>query len=233
MYSIYLRQVVFLLLAAQGAFGQVNIYEHDLKYARRYFHFGIAMGVNFCNYKITLDSQFVAQGEVVAAFPITSPGFTMGIVSSLHLSPSFEMKFIPALSFADRSIRYHLASADTTPIKRIESVYLEFPLHLKYRSKPYKDFRLYVLSGLKYNIDMQSNATARLAENLIKVFKHDIAFEYGLGAELHLPLVIVAPEIKVSYGLLNILKPDDQLIYARIIERLRARSVMISIQFEG
>ncbi|MCS6917134.1 MAG: porin family protein [Chitinophagales bacterium] len=215
------------------AAAQYNVYGHNLKYQSRDFHFGIALGVNLSNYKITMDSLYLQQGEITVTSPITSPGFSLGIISSLHLSNAFELRFIPDLAFADRSIRYSMAGADSTPIKRIESVYLEFPVSIKYRSKPYRDFRLYVTSGFKYSIDMQSNATARLAENLIKVYKHDIAFEYGLGGEFHLPLVTVAPEIKVSYGLMNILKPDPNLVYARVLDRLRARTFMIAIHFEG
>ncbi|MCS6991478.1 MAG: PorT family protein [Chitinophagales bacterium] len=232
LYLVVSLQIGGLLLAVPAA-AQYNVYGHTLKYEARNFHFGIALGLNFSNYKVTMDSLYLEQGEITVTSPLTSPGFSLGIISSLHLSNSFELRFIPDLAFADRSLLYQLTSADSTPTKRIESVYLEFPFNIKYRSKPYRDFRLYVLSGLKYSIDMQSNATARLAENLIKVYKHDIAFEYGVGGEFHLPLVTVAPEIKVSYGLTNILKPDPNLIYARVLERLRARTFMIAIHFEG
>ena len=80
---------------------------------------------------------------------------------------------------------------------------------------------------------MQSNAQARLAENLIKVVRNDYAFEYGVGCEFHLPLVIICPEIKVSYGLTNILQPDPNLIYSNVLQSLRARQIMFAIHFEG
>ena len=235
-FIVHRKKVLTLLLLgffSAHVSAQYNAYQDDLKYNRRNFHFGIVLGVNFSNYKITLDSNYLVQNEIQQVIPVTNPGFSLGILSSLHLSNSFEFRFIPNLAFADRSIQYTLASADSTPIKRIESVYLEFPFNLKYRSKPYHDFRMYVLGGFKYSIDMQSNASARLAENLIKVYRNDFAFEYGLGAEFHLPLVIIAPEIKVSYGLTNILKPDENLIYSNVLQGLRARQIMFSIHFEG
>jgi hypothetical protein len=223
----------WLLMVPALARAQLNVYGHDLKYSERNFHFGIALGLNFSNYKITLDSNYVAQNEILEAHPVTNPGFSLGILSSLHLSKSWELRFIPDLAFADRSIEYRMSTTDTVPIKRIESVYLEFPFNLKYRSKPYKDFRMHVFGGFKYSIDMQSNAQARLAENLVKVVRNDYALEYGLGCEFHLPLVIIAPEIKVSYGLTNILQEDDNLIFSRVLGGLRARSIMFSIHFEG
>jgi len=232
-YSKKILTIVLLALSFITAHAQYNVYQDDLKYNKRNFHFGIALGVNFSNYKITLDSNYLAQSEILEAHAVTEPGFSLGILSSLHLSKSFEFRFIPDLSFADRSIEYKITTADTPAIKRIESVYLDFPFDFKYRSKPYRDFRMYVLAGFKYSIDMQSNAQARLAENLIKVYRNDYSFDYGIGAEFHLPLVIIAPEIKVSYGLTNILKPDPNLIYARVLNGLRARSIMFSVHFEG
>lgn len=217
----------------QYACGQNIVYEDDVRFARRDFHFGISLGINFSNYKITLDSNYLAQNEILEAHSLTNPGFSLGILSSYHISKSFELRFIPDLAFADRSIQYKLSTADTMPVKRIESVYLEFPFNLKYRSKPYHDFRMYVIGGFKFSIDMQSNASARLAENLVKVYRNDLALEYGLGCEFHLPLVILSPEIKVSYGMRNILKPDDNLIYSRVLQGLRARTIMFTIHFEG
>jgi hypothetical protein len=231
------RKKILMVLALGFLFNQshaqYNVYQDDVKYSKRNFHFGIALGLNFSNYKITLDSNYLVQQEILQVHALTNPGFSLGILASLHLSNSFEFRFIPDLAFADRSIQYTLSTADSEPIKRIESVYLEFPFNFKYRSKPYHDFRMYVLGGFKYSIDMQSNAQARLAENLVKVYRNDFAFEYGVGCEFHLPLVIIAPEIKVSYGLTNILKQDNNLIYSSVLQGLRARCIMFSIHFEG
>jgi len=225
--------VILLLLPGRNSFAQQIVFEHDVLYEQRNFHFGISLALNFSNYKITLDSNFYQQNEILEAHPVTNPGFSLGILSSLHLSKSFELRFIPDLAFADRSIQYKMSTVDTIPVKRIESVYLEFPFSIKYRSKPYHDFRMYVIAGFKYNIDMASNASSRLAENLVKVYRHDFALEYGAGCEFHLPLVTISPEIKVSYGLQNVLKPDDNLIFSRVIEGLRARSIMLTVHFEG
>ncbi len=225
--------VALLLVAGVNAHAQYNVYEHDVRFENRNFHFGISLGLNFSNYKITLDSNYLTQSEILEAHSITDPGFSLGILSSYHISKYFEFRFIPDLAFADRSIQYKLSTADTMPLKRVSSVYLEFPFNFKYRSKPYRDFRMYVIGGWKFSVDMQSNASARLAENLVKVYRNDLALEYGLGCEFHLPLVILSPEIKISYGMRNILKPDDNLIYSRVLEGLRARTFMLTLHFEG
>lgn len=221
-----------LFLISFSAKAQYSIYENDLRNSSRPFHFGVTLGYNQSNFKITLDSFFIAQKKILNVQTADGPGFNLGIISDLHLGKYFDLRFIPDLSFGEKNINYTTRDSGVVN-KKIESVFLDFPIDLKYKSKPYKDFRMYVLAGFRYSIDMQSNATARRAQNLIKVKKDDYAFEYGVGTEFHLPLVIISPEIKISYGLVNILSPDNDLIYSSIIKRLRSRSILFSVHFEG
>ncbi|MCY7361274.1 MAG: PorT family protein, partial [Ignavibacteria bacterium] len=144
-----------------------------------------------------------------------------------------ELRFIPTLSMGEKNLYFTIKNQDTITSRKIESVYLEFPFHFKYKSKPYKDIRPYVIAGMKYSIDMQSNAGARKAEELIKVNRNDVAFEYGIGVELHLPMVIISPEIKISYGIKNVLAQDEKLLLSSVINRLRSRTILFCVHFEG
>ena len=96
-------------------------------------------------------------------------GFNLGILSDLHISNRFELRFIPALSLGEKSLHFTVKNADTITTKRIESVYLEFPVHLKYKAKPYRDMRPYVIAGFKYANDLQSNAGASYHANVFLV----------------------------------------------------------------
>ena len=80
---------------------------------------------------------------------------------------------------------------------------------------------------------MASNSKARRAEDLVKLSKHDWSADYGVGLEIHFPLFILAPEFKVSNGIINIHTPDDQLNFSKAIEALRSRTFLFSINFEG
>ncbi|HAP01707.1 MAG TPA: hypothetical protein DCQ93_07275 [Bacteroidetes bacterium] len=229
--KIFLFSILFFILYFPKCDAQFSIMEHDEQNMNRMFHFGVALGYNLSNYKITLDSNFISQKTILNVQPVKGPGFNLGIVSDLHLAKYWELRFIPALSFAEKDIQY--TRKDSVVMKKIESVYLEFPLLLKYKSKPYNNMRMYVIGGLKYSIDMQSNALARKAENLIKVKQNDYSIDYGIGMELHLPLVVMAPEIKWSYGIVNILQNDDKLIYSSVLNRLRSRCILFTIHLEG
>ncbi len=230
---IYGLQALTLLLLPFAGRAQLSVYEHDLRYSNKFFHFGITMGVNNSNYKITPDSFFIAQNKIMKIETGPGAGFNLGILSDYHISNRLEMRFIPTLSLGTKNLYFTIKNQDTVSTRKIESVYLEFPFHFKYKSKPYKDFRPYVIGGMKYSVDMQSNAGARKADNLIQVNRNDYALEYGLGIEMHLPMVIISPEIKVSYGLNNVLNPNPKLNLSNAIERLSTRTIFFCIHFEG
>lgn len=236
--SLYIYRVQILILfislsVSMKVNAQFSIMEHDDQNMSRKFHFGVALGYNKSDYKITLDSNFIVQKNILNVQPVKGPGFNLGIVTDYHISRYFDLRLIPALSFGEKNIKYIQKDSTLPVVKKIESVYLEFPLLLKYKSKPYKNSRMYAIAGLKYSIDMQSNATARRAQNLIKAKKDDYLFEYGIGIELHMPMAIVAPEIKISYGLTNVLQNDDLLIYSSVLSRLRTRTFLFTIHLEG
>lgn len=236
--SLYIYRVQILILfislsVSMKVNAQFSIMEHDDQNMSRKFHFGVALGYNKSDYKITLDSNFIVQKNILNVQPVKGPGFNLGIVTDYHISRYFDLRLIPALSFGEKNIKYIQKDSALPVVKKIESVYLEFPFLLKYKSKPYKNSRMYAIAGLKYSIDMQSNATARRAQNLIKAKKDDYLFEYGIGIELHMPMAIVAPEIKISYGLTNVLQNDDLLIYSSVLSRLRTRTFLFTIHLEG
>lgn len=218
---------------AVKSFSQSQIYVDDIKYLNRPFHFGVTMGINNSNFKYVLDTNYMKQYQVLDVQSVKGPGFSVGIVSDLHLSKKFDFRFIPDLAFAEKDLNFTQRNNDTIANKKTESVYIDFPFLFKYKSKPYKDMRMYIISGLKYGVDLQSNADSRKADDQIKVFASDISFDYGLGLEFHLPMVTIAPEVKLSYGLINVLKNDDKLIFSAVLKQLRTRMFMFSVHFEG
>ena len=56
-----------------------------------------------------------------------------------------------------------------------------FPLQVKLQSDRIGNFRVYMMSGVKGDIDLASNARAKKAEDLVKIKKYDYGVELGLG----------------------------------------------------
>src|SRR6185436_6914587 len=103
----------------------------------------------------------------------------------------FDLRFIPSLAFASRNLRYFFIYNDTTRgevLKSIESNYLELPVCLKFKSKRIRNYRVYVLAGVKYTIDMISQASVEAKDKeFVKLRKFDYGYEIGLGFDFYMP----------------------------------------------
>lgn len=185
------------------------------------------------NYRVEKSLNLIGNDSIMSVNSIYGPGFNLGIVANINLGKNFDVRFLlPTLSFADRRLIYQMTN-NTVEEKKIESVFLEFPIHFRYKSKPYKDFRVFVVAGAKYSVDLASNSRSRKAEDLVKFNQHDIAVEFGFGFQIFFPYFILSPEIKFSYGVMNMHSRNQNLSYSNVIDQMFSRGFAISLHFEG
>jgi hypothetical protein len=229
--SLFVLAVLILILP-QAASAQLNASEFDLKYSKKPYHFGISLGYNFSDYKVRHSEDFLQHDSILVAESATGPGFNLGIIANLRLGKNFDLRLIPSLTFAEKQLQYEMIE-NATANRKIESINMEIPLMLKYKSNPLGDFRMYVIGGVKYAYDLASNATARNAEEQVKVSRSDLLAEAGIGMEFYFPYFIFSPEIKFSHGLINVHAPDEKLQFSRVLGELLSRMITISIHFEG
>jgi hypothetical protein len=226
-----MKKILFALLITIAGFkahAQFNI--HEL--GRKDIYFGIALGVNVADYK-TIRKEVLPENDSIRYFkPKLGPGFNLGIIANYQFHRYFDLRFIPTLSFSDKSIEYEDLN-HTIVKKTVSSIYLDFPFQLRFKSDPIKDFRIYVIAGLRYDFDLASNVKARKADDLIKVGRHDAAGEYGLGFMIYFPYFILSPEFKMSHGFINLNVPSNGLIYSRVIDRMYSRTFTITLNLEG
>lgn len=230
--------VCSLLIIALTSHAQrryLNLPDHDLKK----YYFGITLGVNTSRFHMDHDPSFLASDTTMVAEPLNNMGFSLGLSATARLNKRFELRFNPQLIFAQKSISYHLsypeATRDEKPVmtKSVESVITSFPVQLKLNSDRIGNFRVYMLGGVKADLDLASNARARQAEELVKINKTDYGIEAGLGFNFYFPSFIFSPEIKISNGLGNIHSRDNSLKYSSVIDRMQSRMIMFSIRLEG
>ena len=201
-------------------------------YDRKSVHFGFLIGLNNLDFKIKQnpnrdESLFVLKSQNLK-------GFNMGVVTNFRLNNNFDLRLLPTLSLAERQISY-LIEENTVPenySRKIESTFIEFPVTLKYKSQRYNNGRAYVLSGLKYSLDLASLRNINdEGLDLVKLKQNDISYEIGVGIDFYLSYFKFATEIKGTFGLLNLLKEDDS-IYSNSIESLHSRGFTITFTFE-
>jgi len=219
---------VLFVIMSLGLKAQFNI--HEL--SRKSIYFGIAMGFNVGNFRL-YHAPLSPQNDTIRYFkPGFGPGFNLGIIANYQFHKYFDLRFIPTLSFSDKAVIFTDLNHQKIR-KTISSIYLDFPLLLRFKSAPINDFRIYVIAGARYDYDLASNVKARRAEDIIKVKSHDVAVEYGIGVMIYFPYFIMSPEFKVSHGVINILSQSPGLIYSRTIQRMYSRTFTFTINLEG
>lgn len=222
-----------MVLALLLAFGQKAVAQprNHMQYLNRKLYFGISLGFNAQNFRVVHDQSFIYNDSIKSITSSRGPGFNLGIVSNLALGDYFDLRFVPALVFGDKRLNY--TQRDSAVTRTIESIILDFPLTVRFKSQPIGDVKFYVLTGMKYSLDLASNAKARRADDQVKVFRNDLSIEYGLGMQIFFPLFIFSPEIKFSQGIMNLHARNPDLIYSSTIDKLFSRTLTISLHFEG
>ncbi len=216
--------------SAQTSRGNYNF----LDFNQKPYYFGITLAYNSSNFKVFQSRNFVLNDSIRRVESVTGPGFNLGIVTNLKIGESFDIRFLPTLSFAERNINYAAPRDVRRPFfRKIESVFVEMPFHARYKSVPFHDMRLFVISGIKYSFDVASDSRSRMAESLVKIAPNDFSFEIGAGIQFFLPYFIFSPEIKYSHGLNNILIFDNELEESTVIEKVLSRTLTVSLHFEG
>jgi hypothetical protein len=225
-----------LLMLSQTLIAQprdLNLFDHDSKP----YYFGITLGVNLARFQTELNPRFLQNDSVYVAEPINSGGFTLGLSATGRLSNRFEARFNPQLMFIERNIFYKLKYPDldgeTSVTKKVESVIMTFPFQVKFNSDRIGNFRVYMMTGVKADIDMASNARAKRAEDLVKIDKYDYGVELGLGFNFFFESFIFSPEIKISNGLRNIHSRDENLKFSSVFDKIQSRMIVICIHLEG
>jgi len=206
-----------------------------LNFDRKNYYFGISpLGPNFSDYKITRSERLIGHDSIFSAQSLRSTGINLGIVTNMKIGHYFDIRFLPTLSFVNRRLNYSLSDQGEFD-RGIEAVNVEFPVHFRYKSEPYRDMRAYVLGGIKYSFDVASQSQSRqaIAGELVRISPSDFALEIGFGFQFFFEYFIFSPELKYSHGVHNILLYNRDLIYSTTIERIYSRGFTLSFHFEG
>ncbi len=176
------------------------------------------------------------------------PGFSIGIIGNLRLGRYTDLRFVPTLSFGERKMNYWLVTTGDDGLveypvltKSIFSTFVEFPLMIKFRSARLNNIGGYLIGGVNPKIDLASqkrntieviiDGENRTIIDNLRTNRFDVAAEVGVGMDIYNQWFKLGIEVKMSYGLLNIVK-DDAFIYSSCIDNLHNKMFMLSFTFE-
>ena len=230
--------IVFSLLPFLGQAqlrNELNQLEHD----DNRLHFGINLGINRSHYNILHSTKFLQFDSVNVIESINSTGINLAGFVNLRLSNHFNLRTYPInLIFTEKSFQYTLKSPDkprgedTVTTKKVQGITLAFPVQIKFTSDRIANLKVFMMAGARVDYDLAANAGKKTNEDIITLQKLDYAAEAGIGFHIYFPVFVLTPELRASYGLRNVLSPNNSLKYSNTIDKINSRSITFSLTVE-
>jgi hypothetical protein len=241
------------LLAGLTSTAQRLLLKNLTTFDDKRIHFGFTLGINttdldFAHYKIMSDNvRFMTSTNIVdianqnriirADIPTLTPGFTVGIVTNLRLAESFDLRFLPGMSFGERKLTYNIPIEDLNNLENktyysIKSTFLDFPLLLKYKSRKMNNQRPYLIGGGSIRVDISKSGQ----EDLVRLKPFNTYLEAGVGWDSYLQFFRLSTELKFSFGMNNVLdtgpKNTQPQVYTEAFTKLTSNVFTLSFHFE-
>jgi hypothetical protein len=201
------------------------------------FYFGLSLGYASATFQPSKHPTFLQNDSILVAEPVRSPGYSLRLMATARLNKRWEIRTNPGLVLGiERQFDYTLGSRqayeEEKTVQKIQSNIATIPFHIKFNSDRIDNFKVYMLAGVKYDIDLSSNANSRNADDMVKLNRSYFGAEFGIGFNFFLPFVTVSPEIKFSNGLGDIHARDADLKYSSVFDKLQSRMVFFTLHLE-
>lgn len=231
--SVYI--LLLLITVSLNLFGQHRKLQ-NMPYAdQRRFHIGFTLGIHTQDLILTQSGFNNKNGEVwFSEIPRYSPGFTVGIIGDTYLNRYMNLRIVPTIMLGDKNFIFKEQSSEEEYSTTIRNNYFSIPIHLKLSAQRTNNYRPYILIGGYANIELASKKGLAV---LLKPY--DFGIDVGVGCDLYLPMFKLAPELKFSFGIIDILERNredlkDELLvkYANSLSKATQRVITLSFNFE-
>lgn len=228
--------LVLALLALAPAQAQERKVQHRPYLDNRRLHWGFMFGLQMQDMELKNNGfQDPSTGEQwYAEVDNYNPGFTVGILGELRLTKHFSLRTTPSMYFGQKRIWFHeqTSGRDTTQV--LKTAYIAVPIDVKFAAPRYNNFRPYIIAGAAPAFDLTSHKHRAIATK-----SFDCLVEVGLGCDIYLPFFKLIPELKFSFGLLDVLKkkrPDlidgTLMKYTNSIDNAHNKMITLTLYFE-
>lgn len=226
--------IYVLCLATSGVMAQKEKVKNQPYADLKLFHLGFHVGLHSQDLLLT-HTGVATNGETwFAEIPSYSPGFSVGVIGDMYLNPYFNLRFTPSINFGDKKLMFREQTTGEEFETAVRSSYLTFPLAVKYTAVRLNNYRPYLIGGLYGAFDL-----GRKKGNPVMMKGKDFGLEFGIGCDIYLPFFKLCPELKFSFGLVNLLEKDrpdltdpEIIKYTNSLSKATSRMVTLTFNFE-
>lgn len=194
-------------LTAVSVWGQTpNLPRFDQKP----LHFGFFLGISQLDFAVQHAPTWPT--GIYHVVPQSSPGYLVGIISDVRLSPFLNLRVNPTYVAGERTLLIDGVDRATGVrawyTRRVESSLVRLPVELKWKSERIGNHRWFVLGALHTTYDLGSKAKV-VDDRLFKLQPVDYGFDLALGTDLYFEFFKLSPQLRWSFGLGNLHVQDD------------------------
>lgn len=202
---------------------------------QKLYHLGFAIGLNAQDMIISHTGYVGENGEAwFTEIPSYSVGFSVGIIGDRYINEYFNLRTAPTLNLGERKFVFREQTSGKEYTARLRSNYITIPLHLKFSAPRIKNYRPYLLAGGYTAIDVGAQK-----DDALRFKSMDYGLEFGLGCNIYFPLFKLCPELKFSFGLVDLINKDrsdltdkDMLKYTQAVSSGKSRMISLIFNFE-
>ena len=227
--------VVYLFcLASTGIWAQKERVKNQPYADLKWLHLGFNVGIHAQDLLLT-NTGTSSNGEIwFAEIPSYSPGFSVGVIADMYMNPYFNLRFIPSIHFGDKKFVFREQNSGEEFETNVRSSYVSFPINVKYSALRLNNYRPYLTGGVYGALDI-----GRKKGNPLLMKSGDFGLEFGIGCDIYLPFFKLCPELKFSFGLVNLLEKDrpdlvdkELIKYTESLSKATSRMVTLTFNFE-
>lgn len=223
------------IFSLQGGHAQLRKAVNQPFADQKLYHLGFLIGFNAPDLIFSHTGYVGDNGEAwFAEIPSYSVGFSVGIIGDRYINEYFNLRTSPTLNLGERRFIFKEQTSGKEYIARLRSNYITIPLHLKFSAPRIKNYRPYLLAGGYTAIDVGAQKDEALRFKSV-----DYGLEFGVGCNIYFPLFKLCPELKFSFGLVDLINQDrsdltdkDLMKYTQAISSGRSRMISLIFNFE-
>jgi hypothetical protein len=212
-------------------FGQ-NLLDYD----ERLLTYGFTLGAHTSTLRLRFDTPFTVPGNgydtVANIVSRNAFGFSIGFLANLRLVQYLDVRIMPKVGFYQYLLDHQYVSGyhkDRTFFSDFTTV--DLPVMLKFKSQRRQNFRMFYVGGLTPTIDVTGKRQREEnEEDGLQLSGDNLSFEIGFGSDIYFPLFRFSPEIRYSYGLVNVLKNQHNDI-GQAFNRVTTQSISLYLVF--
>jgi hypothetical protein len=240
-YHLYGAKVICLFVLMMAAHGitcaQKFTYarKNNPNYDSRKLSYGFLIGLHTTTYQIKYSDRYATlvkppNDSLYAIQPLWTPGFSLGFIVNYRLAEFFDLRTTPKFAFYEHHLKYEFTNVTQEQI--IETVMVEVPLLLKYKSERRGNVRMYMIGGVKPGFEASGKKQIENTTKGLDVKGTNLSLEMGFGFDLYYPLFKFSPEIRFSRGIANIMDPSKNNIYSDPLKRINTNTITLYLLFQ-